>query len=141
MNLKRDPDGKVTLIDTMEGSYGRQLRVTAPTAREILSNKESTRYVPKAKFDKMAEDKKLQDAVDAEIAKRDGGISKASGGEVSQDILDAHNTIAGEKVENDDRLTGTGLVKLKVLAETVGRDVSQKEFGIYMQAMKKSQAA
>jgi len=142
MNLKREKDGKVILVDTAEGSYGKQLRVTAPTAREILQNKNSNRYVALAAFAKVQEDKRIQDEVDRRMAAAAGGGSKKDEGsgddtpvEIAPDILDAHQLITSENVEDDERLTKTGLVKKAALAEYLGRELQGSEHLAYIRHM------
>lgn len=128
MNITRDKDGKVTLIDTVNG---KPHRVPAPTAREILRNKNSSRYVLKAKYEAMQSEKAMDTKVTTAVAKQEGTVLKKEGDEVSQDILDAHNAIHAEKVQDDERLTQTGMVKAKVLSEKLGREVTQKEHSAY----------
>ena len=137
MNLPRNQRGRVELVDTAEGSYGRVIEVGAVTAREIMRNPKSTRYVPVSKFDEMKRKKELDDAVEAEISRRAGAKPKAAKTEVvAQDIIDAHDAVKAENVDGDDRLTKTGLVKEAIIKELTGREITKAEFLAYMRHIK-----
>lgn len=151
--MQRDADGKVRLVDTAEGEYGRVHAYSASTAREILNNPKSTRYVPLAKFEEMKREKEIDDAVEARVnAATQKALGSQAGASVASapvavtvekpadDILAAHNAVSEEAVENDDRVTKTGLLKMAVLNNMTGREVDRAEYAVYNKYIKAATA-
>ena len=138
--MRRDADGKVTLWDLVSN---KALRVNAPTARENLKNN-SARYVTKEEFDASVNQRRIDEAVEKQVAEamaEKKTVVTPSNDDVEKDIIEAHNNVLEEADDEDDRLTPTRLVKKKVLSGLVGREVDATEYAKYSKFVQTARAA
>ena len=129
MRLKRNARNMVDIYDTVDEKY---VTMNACSAREALTHpKNNGRFVSQDAID----DAKLQSAINAGV-KKELESKKVTFDDVSLDIREAHDTITASLVDDDVRLTKTGLIKKAVLSEQIGRTIEQPEWSAYMSAVK-----
>ncbi len=129
MRLKRNARNKVEIYDTVDKKY---VEMNACTAREALTHpKNNGRFVDQDAIDGA----KLQNAIDEGVEKA-LAAKKVTFDDVEADIKEAHDTITASLVDDDVRLTPTGLIKKAVLSEAIGHTVDNAEWSIYMAAVK-----